>query len=113
MVNPFIASNHINYISNSKQYESFNPDIDRFDEMYNSGVFDYMLRDEDNPMKLNIKEAIEKDEKIKEILSKLPGLDCGSCGAPTCLAHAEDIYDKKSLLSDCVVLRAKEKNQEE
>lgn len=113
VVNPFIASNHINYISNSKQYESFNPDIDRFDEMYNSGVFDYKLRDEDNPMKLNIKEAIEKDEKIKEILSKLPGLDCGSCGAPTCLAHAEDIYDKKSLLSDCVVLRAKEKNQEE
>jgi len=39
----------------------------------------------------------------------LPGLDCGSCGAPTCFAHAEDIYENEAKLYDCVVLRAKSK----
>ncbi|NLJ58094.1 MAG: 4Fe-4S dicluster domain-containing protein [Tissierellia bacterium] len=112
IVNPFIASSHINYITNSLKDESMNPDMNKFDEMYNLGVFDYKLKDEDNPLKLNIKEAIEKNEKIKKILSKLPGLDCGSCGAPTCLAHAEDIYDQKSFIDDCVVLRANEKAEE-
>ena len=28
-------------------------------------------------------------------------------GAPTCLAHAEDVYNNESEFYDCVVLRAK------
>jgi ArsR family metal-binding transcriptional regulator len=112
VANPFIATSNINYISNSLNGDSINPDIDRFEEMYESGIFNYKLKEEDNPSKLNIKEAVEKNEKIKEIYDKLPGLDCGSCGAPTCLAHAEDVYNKKSLFYDCVVLRVKNKQEE-
>ena len=112
VVNPFIATGNINYISNSLVDDSINPDIDRFEEMYKSGIFNYKLKEEDNPSKLNLKEAVEKNEKIKEICDKLPGLDCGSCGAPTCLAHAEDVYNNESQFYDCVVLRVKN-NQEE
>ena len=33
---------------------------------------------------------------------KLPGLDCGSCGAPTCKSLAEDIVRGEAVESDCV-----------
>ncbi len=113
VANPFIASSNINFISNSlTDDECINPDIHRFEEMYEFGIFNYKLKEEDNPSKLNLKEAVERNEKIKEICDKLPGLDCGSCGAPTCLAHAEDVCDGKSLFYDCVVLRVKNKQEE-
>ena len=35
--------------------------------------------------------AIEKMERINDILESLPGYDCGSCGSPTCRSFAEDI----------------------
>jgi Na+-translocating ferredoxin:NAD+ oxidoreductase RNF subunit RnfB len=53
-----------------------------------------------------MKEAIMNKDKIKEIHDMLPGLDCGSCGAPNCYAHAEDVHNGESTLYDCVVLRA-------
>lgn len=36
-------------------------------------------------------ESIGKVAKVEELCKKFPGLDCGSCGAPTCKALAEDI----------------------
>ena len=39
----------------------------------------------------NIFESMEKIMESQQILSGLPGLDCGSCGSPTCKALAEDI----------------------
>ena len=109
VVNPFIASSNINYIESSMKDECLNVDFDRFEELYKSGMFNFKLKAEDNPSKLNMKEAVEKNERIKEISDKLPGLDCGSCGAPTCYAHAEDVYNNESELYDCVVLRANKK----
>ena len=35
--------------------------------------------------------AIEKLRRMEEIESRLYGIDCGSCGAPSCRALAEDI----------------------
>ena len=107
VVNPFIATSSINYISTSLEDECINPDIDRFEELYESGFFNYKLKEVEKFSKLSLKEAVEKNEKIREICDKLPGLDCGSCGAPTCLAHAEDVYNNESEFEDCVVLRVK------
>ncbi|MDR0222587.1 MAG: 4Fe-4S dicluster domain-containing protein [Oscillospiraceae bacterium] len=39
----------------------------------------------------DIGESISLMEKLERILEKLPGLDCGCCGAPTCRAFAEDV----------------------
>jgi len=41
-------------------------------------------------------------EEIEQLASTLPGLDCGSCGAPTCRALAEDIIRGKAVETDCV-----------
>ena len=46
--------------------------------------------------------------KMEEILKGLPGLDCGSCGAPSCRAMAEDIVQNHAKETDCIFkLKAK------
>lgn len=106
--NPFIARNTLKYIKrNINEDVLFNDDLSKFDEFYNEGIFDLVISQDGHGHKINMKEAVYKIEKIKEISANLPGLDCGSCGAPTCVAHAEDIFNNEAELYDCVVLRAK------
>lgn len=79
----------------------------------------------DNPA-----ESLKMFSRMREIEQKLPGLDCGSCGAPTCHALAEDIvrgysdedaciHVLKEKLEDIVrslshfIKQEKEKNKEE
>ncbi len=52
----------------------------------------------------SIKESIAAMAKIEELCEKFPGLDCGSCGAPTCHALAEDIVSGRAHERDCVHL---------
>ena len=40
--------------------------------------------------------------KMKELLKTFPGLDCGTCGAPSCKALAEDIVRGFGHPDDCV-----------
>jgi ferredoxin len=53
----------------------------------------------------NIEKALEKMDSCQKILEKLPGIDCGLCGAPTCRALAEDIVKGQAAMSHCAVLR--------
>ena len=39
----------------------------------------------------NMLVAMRKTLQVKDLAGKLPGINCGSCGAPTCMAFAEDI----------------------
>ncbi len=48
---------------------------------------------------------------IQALRNQLPGLDCGSCGAPTCRAFAEDVVKGTAKMSDCV-LTMREKLQQ-
>lgn len=41
--------------------------------------------------------------RIQEIRESLPGIDCGSCGAPTCRAFAEDVVRGKADIDDCII----------
>ena len=52
----------------------------------------------------DIKESIIMMATVEELCSKFPGLDCGSCGAPTCKALAEDIVRGVAHERDCVHL---------
>jgi len=55
----------------------------------------------------NMIESINKMRQIDELLQEFPGLDCGSCGAPTCRALAEDIVRGNAKKTDCVqILRS-------
>lgn len=46
--------------------------------------------------------AMRKMEQMEKILEDLPGLDCGSCGAPNCQALAEDVVRGLANEMDCV-----------
>lgn len=62
----------------------------------------------------DITQALMKMEKIEEIYLSLPKIDCGSCGAPTCKALAEDIVQGKADIDDCIfMLRRKMREMEE
>ena len=43
-------------------------------------------------------------EQIDKMAERLPKLDCGSCGAPTCRALAEDIVRGLARETDCIFL---------
>lgn len=49
-------------------------------------------------------ESFARYSEMQRLLKALPGLDCGSCGAPTCQALAEDIVKGVGSFDDCVVL---------
>ena len=49
-------------------------------------------------------EAMRMMMEIDELHAKLPRIDCGSCGAPTCRAFAEDVVKGEASMEDCVVL---------
>ncbi|MCG8470999.1 MAG: 4Fe-4S binding protein [Desulfobacterales bacterium] len=51
--------------------------------------------------------AMVKMEKLQKIIAFLPGVDCGLCGAPNCEAHAEDVVNGDSSLSQCIFVQKK------
>jgi len=55
----------------------------------------------------NVKVAMQKLHQIDEVVRKLPGIDCGSCGCPNCLALAEDIVQGHAMENDCVYILKK------
>ena len=52
----------------------------------------------------DFRKAVEKMSMMDEIIKSLPGLDCGSCGAPTCRALAEDIVTGTARRNDCIFI---------
>lgn len=49
----------------------------------------------------SISESMRMMADIQRFRATLPGIDCGSCGAPTCRAFAEDVIKKNASPDDC------------
>lgn len=50
----------------------------------------------------NVSDAMDRLNRLNEIHARLPGLDCGVCGAPSCRSLAEDIVRGTATIEDCV-----------
>lgn len=50
----------------------------------------------------DIGHALAKYEQMEQIVKRLPGLDCGACGAPDCASLAEDIVRGEATETDCI-----------
>ncbi|MBP7262765.1 MAG: 4Fe-4S binding protein [Spirochaetia bacterium] len=50
----------------------------------------------------DILKAMIMMEEMEVIAESLPGLDCGSCGAPSCRAFAEDVARGLAVKTDCI-----------
>ncbi|MBE6787922.1 MAG: hypothetical protein E7537_06200 [Ruminococcaceae bacterium] len=48
-------------------------------------------------------ESMRMMADIQRLKSELPGLDCGSCGAPNCRAFAEDVVKGQSTVDKCLI----------
>lgn len=71
------------------------------DKFFNENKVEY------NPYNLlsdDIKEARRMMGEIESIADSLPKTDCGSCGAPTCMAFAEDIVKGETNADECTVI---------
>ena len=47
--------------------------------------------------------ALRMLAEMEELTDRLPSLDCGSCGAPSCRAFAEDVVTGEAVENECVV----------
>lgn len=52
-------------------------------------------------------ESIRMMADIQKLKENLPGIDCGSCGAPNCRAFAEDVIKGNANIDDCLIKLSK------
>lgn len=52
----------------------------------------------------DMEKAIAKMQDIEVLYKKLPQIDCGACGAPTCRCFAEDVIKQKARVEECVFM---------
>lgn len=55
--------------------------------------------------------AMKKMKRKRELMCFLPGIDCGACGAPNCMALTDDIVNRKAAISDCIFLQKQMEHQ--
>ena len=60
----------------------------------------------------DLAKALEMMNLVEDLVSKLPGMNCGACGAPDCKTLAEDIAAGDAKFTDCVFMRIKELENE-
>ena len=107
--NNYVAKNSIRQMV--KQMPEVHPDKDVPASMLNKYP---MKNDEEieanDAIRLddNIQEAMRKMMRMNELIERLPGYDCGSCGSPTCRTFAEDIVRGYCTEMDCIhIMREK------
>ncbi len=50
----------------------------------------------------DVRQAMKTLQEVEAICKELPGIDCGSCGCPTCRAFAEDVAAGLMMRMDCL-----------
>jgi iron only hydrogenase large subunit-like protein len=104
--NPYIA--RTNSIKQKERYEeSIDVDDEDFDRRYKDGY--YFL---ENPVlprptkyfDTDLETSIKRMKEKEKVYQKLRQIDCGCCGAPTCMAFAEDYVRGEAKLTDCIFL---------
>ena len=53
-------------------------------------------------------ESMRMLSEIQKLRQTLPGIDCGSCGAPTCRAFAEDVIRGNADIDGCIIAHRNE-----
>ncbi|MEW6522698.1 MAG: [Fe-Fe] hydrogenase large subunit C-terminal domain-containing protein [Bacillota bacterium] len=105
--NPFVARVRLRNLAN-RYWESQSVFSEaQLDQEYTQGLWNMVRPIGPRPvMRLDddVQRAIDKMKLVEETLEQLPGLDCGSCGAPSCRALAEDIARQDAADTDCIFI---------
>ncbi|MBO5645995.1 MAG: ferredoxin, partial [Clostridia bacterium] len=101
VANPYIAQARLKSL---RRYLPVSPNAPTADEIPSEAVAESPLEYNPNTrLSDNRAEAMRMMTEIENICSELPGLDCGSCGAPTCVSFAEDIVKGETNADECTV----------
>lgn len=106
VTNKYLARNRIRTIAEdlkTKAEDTVNP-LELANDLKNNW---YQLSKKLKPRPLirfdsDVKKSMTKMLESQQIKKKLPGIDCGACGAPTCTALAEDIVNGLARTHDCI-----------
>jgi hypothetical protein len=105
--NLYISYNKILKLIETLEFEQIKacPDIREVRKLYKEKYFFLKGRLEPRPLKpldRDLAKAIRRRKEKEVIHESLPKIDCGVCGAPTCLAFAEDVVKGEAKLTDCI-----------
>ena len=98
--NPYVARTKLKFINknlpeNATQEEGA---LEKGELLWNKPVeYEPVFRLGENMM-----DNFTKLRQLDALLKELPGHDCGSCGAPTCRALAEDVVRGRAQKTDCI-----------
>lgn len=100
--NSFVAKNRLRSVMNRTEQKT----VQKRD-VFESACRTLRMTEEIEPnnskqLEGTMKQRIERAERIDEIEKSLPGLDCGSCGSPTCRALAWDIEHGSANELNCI-----------
>jgi hypothetical protein len=113
---PFNVDNpYVSRMNNIKQRETYNNklkvDIAEIDRKIEDGYYCMESPILPRPTKYfdtDLETSIKRMRESERVYQRLPQIDCGCCGAPTCKAFAEDLVRGEANLSDCLYLRGGE-----
>ena len=100
--NPYVAKNRLHTLRRYMPVSLANTVEDDFipEECFFGDLPKYQPL---NRLSDSIGESMRRMSKIQALRKELPGIDCGSCGAPTCRAFAEDIVMGIADRNDCII----------
>jgi NAD-dependent dihydropyrimidine dehydrogenase PreA subunit len=109
--NVYVSYNKILKLIETLEFEKIKacPDIRDVRRLYREGYFFADVKREPKPVKpldFNLSRAIALRKEKDALYETLPKIDCGACGAPTCLAFAEDVVRGDSAAEECLVKTA-------
>jgi hypothetical protein len=105
--NVYISYNKILKLIETLEFEQIKacPDIREVRKLYSQKYFFIDGKFEPRPLTpldKDLAQAIKKRKEKENIYELLPKIDCGACGAPTCLTFAEDVVRGEAELTGCI-----------
>ena len=98
--NPYIAKAKMQSIRKYLPVSGAHPENSIPDEAFLKKLHDYKPIQQFSD---NMQESMKLMAQIQNVCSTLPEIDCGSCGAPTCLAFAEDVVLRGVDINNCII----------
>ena len=102
VANPYIAQARLQSL---KRYLPVSPnrptDTEIPEKYYTDEDVEYNRAE---PLSHDRAEARRMMAEMEKIRCELPGIDCGSCGAPNCMAFAEDIVKGETNADECTII---------
>ena len=113
MQNPFIAKARLHSL---KRYLPVSQNfLTKEEKQYIPESYFFNDLPEYNPISRlsdSMAESMRMMADIQNLKKALPGIDCGSCGAPTCRAFAEDVVKGLADVKECVIYESLRRKEE-